>query len=52
MAVAGLAAFDCTVPVSASSIGDGGYLTVRIVGFMVTSHQKAVVFIVWRGRYQ
>jgi len=52
MAVAGLAAFDCTLPVSASSIGDGGYLTVRIVGFMVTSHQKGVVFIVWRGRYQ
>jgi hypothetical protein len=26
-----VAAFDCTLPVSASSIGDGGYLTVRIV---------------------
>ena len=46
------ATFDCTVPVSASSIGDGGYLTVRILGFMVTSHQKGLRFIVWRGRHQ
>jgi hypothetical protein len=52
MAVAGLAAFDCTLPVSASSIGDGGNLTVRIVGFIVTSHQKGPRFIVRRGRYQ
>jgi hypothetical protein len=52
MAVPGLGALECTVLVSASSIRDGGYLTVPIVAFMVTSHQKGGLFIVWRGHYQ